>query len=335
MTELLVEPSLQSLQKQGIFVDSVTKTYRGGKVRALSNLSLEIKPGEAFGLVGPNGAGKTTFLSCLMGFLKIDAGQILIDGRAPDDLATRRLVGYLPERLTFDRWMSGRDYLNYHHELAAMPATVRMADCERLLTRVELDPAAWLKPVRKYSRGMLQRLGFAQALIGAPRYLFLDEPASGMDPVGVMVVRDLLRQLKQEGMTIVLNSHQLDQIEHTCDRVAFLKDGTVVKIEDMRAAAVGDEYHTIRWLTDGGLDLGRDKLSKIVKSMELSMLDFENGQAKIVTNGGAQTALLVKALVLDGFPIVEVRQEDGRLERLFKRESPHHASAGNDGRSKK
>src|SRR5258708_40186396 len=111
MPELLAEPIPTNLQTQGVFVDAVTKTYKGGKVKALDNLSLHIKPGEAFGLVGPNGAGKTTFLSCLMGFLKIDSGRILIDGEAPDALSTRRIVGYLPEGLTFDRWMSGRDYL--------------------------------------------------------------------------------------------------------------------------------------------------------------------------------------------------------------------------------
>jgi ABC-2 type transport system ATP-binding protein len=327
MTELLVEPTTPSLQQQGIVVDSVTKTYRGGKVKALNNLSLTIKAGEAFGLVGPNGAGKTTFLSCLMGFLRIDSGKILIDGEEPDALSTRRIVGYLPERLTFDRWMSGRDYLNYHHELAGMPAGERLTACEKLLTRVELDPAAWLKPVRKYSRGMLQRLGFAQALIGNPRYLFLDEPASGMDPVGVMVVRNLLRQLKEEGMTIVLNSHQLDQIEHTCDSVAFMKEGSVFKIEDMRAATVGEEYHTVRWLTGGSTDLGREALEKIVKSIGLSILEFEEGKARFVTSGGAETASLVKTLVLEGVPVVEVVPQQSRLERLFKREAPVGAAA--------
>jgi len=321
MTETLAEPTVPKLENAGIFVKSVTKTYRGGKVKALNNLSLEVRPGEAFGLVGPNGAGKTTFLSCLMGFLRIDSGEITIDGQAPDDLATRRLVGYLPERLTFDRWMSGRDYLNYHHELAGMPANTRQADCEKLLTRVQLDPAAWVKPVRKYSRGMLQRLGFAQALIGSPRYLLLDEPASGMDPVGVMVVRDLLRQLKEEGMTILLNSHQLDQIESTCDRVAFLKDGTVIKIEDMRAATVGEEYHTIRWLIDNGADFSNESLSKIAAQAQAKVLEYENGQIKCVTEGSAATAELVKALVLGGVPIIEVRPDERRLERLFKQES--------------
>lgn len=321
MTELLAEPPSASLENAGIFVKSVTKTYRGGKIKALNNLSLEIRAGEAFGLVGPNGAGKTTFLSCLMGFLRIDSGEILIDGQAPDDLSTRRLVGYLPERLTFDRWMSGRDYLNFHHELAGMPAATRQTDCERLLTRVQLDPAAWVKPVRKYSRGMLQRLGFAQALIGGPRYLLLDEPASGMDPVGVMVVRDLLRELKSEGLAILLNSHQLDQIESTCDRVAFLKEGTVYKIEDMTAATVGEEYHTIRWLKDSNQDLSKEDFSKIGSDVGAKLLEFESGMARCVTTGGAETAALVKALVDNGIPIVEVRPEDRRLERLFKQES--------------
>lgn len=106
---------LEPLPSKGIVVSGITKTYKGGKVKALNNLSLEVLPGEALGLVGPNGAGKTTLLSCLMGFLRTDSGSILIDGEAPDALLTRRILGYLPERLTFDRWITGRDYMQFHH----------------------------------------------------------------------------------------------------------------------------------------------------------------------------------------------------------------------------
>jgi len=317
MTELLAEPLTPELETKGISVQSISKTYRGGRVKALQNLTLEIKPGEAFGLVGPNGAGKTTFLSCLMGFLKIDSGSISIDGKSPLALATRKKVGYCPERLTFDRWMSGRDYLNYHHELAGMPEASRSSDCESLLTRVQLDPSAWRTPVRKYSRGMLQRLGFAQALIGAPKYLFLDEPASGMDPVGVMLVRDLLRQLKAEGVTILLNSHQLEQIESSCDRVAFIKEGSVVKIENLRAASIGEQHHIVRWIAEG-CELDREALGKIIEPVGGTILEYQPGQAKLSCISGTVTAAMVKALILGGLPLTEIRPDEGRLERLFK-----------------
>jgi ABC-2 type transport system ATP-binding protein len=321
MTELLEErPIAELADAAGIVVDSVTKTYKGGKVKALDKLSLQIKPGEALGLVGPNGAGKTTLLSCLMGFLRIDSGSILIDGQAPDALTSRRIVGYLPERLTFDRWMTGRDYMQYHHELAGMPEATRRNDCEKLLTRVALDPSTWSVAVKKYSRGMLQRLGFAQALVGNPRYLLLDEPASGMDPSGVIIVRQLLRELKDDGLTFLLNSHQLDQIEKVCDRVAFLKGGTVSRVEDLRelSKAVEQEEHLIiRWLNQGETLLSAEDFGRVAQKEALAISEIGPDFARVSTAGSASTVSLIKALVLANFPINEVRPEDTRLERLF------------------
>ncbi len=319
MPELLDQRPINvpdSPARAGIFVENITKTYKGGKVKALNGLSLEIHPGEALGLVGPNGAGKTTLLSCLMGFLRIDSGSILIDGEAPDALTTRRLVGYLPERLTFDRWMTGRDYMQYHHELAGMPESTRKSDCEILLERVELPPSTWSMAVKKYSRGMLQRLGFAQALVGQPRYLLLDEPASGMDPSGVLIVRQLLKALKQDGLTILLNSHQLDQIEKVCDRVAFLQAGTVSRVEDMHVKIEQEENLIIRWLAEA-TDLGVEDFGRIAQKECLAIAEINQDFARVSTAGSAATVKLIKALVAADFPINEVRAEDTRLERLF------------------
>jgi ABC-2 type transport system ATP-binding protein len=209
----------------GIVVDGLCKTYRRREARALDGFSIEVRPGEILGLIGPNGAGKTTFLGCLLGFLEPDAGRIEIGGMAPDSLAVRRLVGYLPERLTFDRWMNARAFLRLHHELAEQPGESREEDVAAALMRVQIDSSAWDAGLDGFSRGMLQRLGLAQALIGRPRILLLDEPASGVDPAGVLHFRQLFRELRAEGVTIVLNSHQLDQIERVCDRVAFIASG--------------------------------------------------------------------------------------------------------------
>ena len=193
----------------GIQVEALTKTYRRGlageRVRALVDVSLTIAAGEAFGIIGPNGAGKTTFLGCLLGFLRPDAGRITIDGHAPDDLAIRSSTGYLPERLVLDRWMSGQQFLAYHHGLAGLPAGGRRAEVEGALERVGLDGEAAQRAIRRYSRGMLQRLGLAQAMLGRPRYLFLDEPASGVDPAGVVLFRRLLSDLTHQGVTVILN----------------------------------------------------------------------------------------------------------------------------------
>src|SRR5262249_11051236 len=152
-------------------VDGLHKRYPRAKAPALTDVSLRVEEGEIFGLIGPNGAGKTTFLGCLLGLLFPTQGTIRIDGRAPDDLDLRRATGYLPERLQFDRWMTGRGFLHFHHRLAGLPGARRAGDVEATLERVGLETARWDVAIKRYSRGMLQRLGMAQALLGGPRFL--------------------------------------------------------------------------------------------------------------------------------------------------------------------
>src|SRR5262245_53284366 len=146
-----------------IVVEQLVKTFRAGRVRALDGVTLALEPGEAIGIIGPNGAGKTTLFGCLLGFLRPDSGTVTIDGRAADDLVVRARTGYLPERLVMDRWMTGFDFLAYHHALARLPVATRRADCIGALERVGLDQDAGARSIRAYSRGMLQRLGLAQA----------------------------------------------------------------------------------------------------------------------------------------------------------------------------
>ena len=194
-----------------IVIDSLVKTYArgpgglGGSVRALDGVSLVVEHGETLGIIGPNGAGKTTLLGCLLGFLRLDSGTVRVDDREPDDLAIRAATGYLPERLVLDRWMTGRDFLRYHHALARLPASTRAPDVDAALARVGLEPPAWALRIGRYSRGMLQRLALAQAMLGRPRFLFLDEPVSGVDPTGVLLFRRLLSELSSTGCTIVIN----------------------------------------------------------------------------------------------------------------------------------
>lgn len=303
--------------RPGIKVENLVKTYRGGKKKALNGLSLLVEPGEAVGLIGPNGAGKTTFLSCLMGFLHFDSGTIEIDGEPPCSLTARRSVGYLPERLTFDRWMTGRDYMHYHHQLSGMPESSRKYDCEELLKRVELESLAWAQPVKKYSRGMLQRLGLAQALLGKPRYLLLDEPASGMDPGGVLVVRNLLKELRKEGLTIVLNSHQLDQIEKVCDRVVMIEGGFAKSIDEVSEPTLAITTISMRWLNHKEPHFGVEHFGAIAQKFALEIKEIENGLALLSFTNEAQVAALVKALVEKDFQIVSLAQVDNRLEKLF------------------
>jgi ABC-2 type transport system ATP-binding protein len=300
----------------GIVIDRLTKTYKGGKVKALNGLSLQINPGEAFGIVGPNGAGKTTLFGCLLAFLKCDSGSIRIDGMPPDALQVRRIIGYLPERLNFDSWMSGRDFLEYHHELAEQPAADRRATCDALLTSVALDPAAWALPIKRYSRGMLQRLGFAQAMIGNPKFLLLDEPASGVDPGGVLLLRKLMKDLKNKGVTIVLNSHQLDQVEKLCDRVAFIKAGQVEALDSMQGTALSINRFLVRW-NDFENQPSGEELKTLSESCATTILECQPDSATFGVQNPDVIAELLRAMFLRGYPIIHAAPQDNRLERFF------------------
>ena len=300
----------------GIVVDSLSKTYRGGMVRALDHVSLTIAPGEVFGVIGPNGAGKTTLFGCLLGFLRPDSGTVTIAGQAVDDLSVRAVTGYLPERLVMDRWMRGREFLAYHHALARLPKAERARDVDAALARVGLEADAGGKPVRKYSRGMLQRLGLAQALLGHPRWLFLDEPASGVDPAGVVLFRRLLAELKGRGVTVLLNSHQLDQVERVCDRVAYVSKGRVEAIETVSAGAGAARVLRVRWAA-GGTPHTREALSAIAERAGTALESVGATEARFAVTDDQAAARLLGALVAGGVPVIEASPEEGRLERLF------------------
>jgi ABC-2 type transport system ATP-binding protein len=304
----------------GIEVEGLSKTYNrhlaGERVQALADVSLAIRPGEVFGIIGPNGAGKTTFLGCLLGFLRPDGGRVTIDGMAADDLAVRRVTGYLPERLVLDRWMRGIDFLAYHHALAGLPAATRGAESAAALERVGLDRTAGERPIRKYSRGMLQRLGLAQALLGAPRYVFLDEPASGVDPAGVVLFRRLLSDLKGSGVTVVLNSHQLEQVERVCDRVAFVSGGRVQAVETLDAGAAATRVLRVRWPATAAA-VEREALERVAANAGVALTSQAAGEARFTVGDDAAATRTLQALLAAGVPVVEATPEEGRLERLF------------------
>jgi ABC-2 type transport system ATP-binding protein len=303
----------------GIEVVGLTKTYGRARTTALAGVSLEVEAGEIFGLIGPNGAGKTTFLGCLLGLLRATEGSIRIDGHEPDALAVRQVSGYLPERLQFDRWMTGRRFLAYHHCLAGLPARQRPADVAAGLRRVGLDPARWDTPVKKYSRGMLQRLGMAQALIGDPKFVFLDEPASGVDPAGVLAFREILADLKRRGATVILNSHQLDQLERVCDRVAYIEAGRIKNLENLRQPEQGRRLLTVRWLA-GGEPPG-ERLAAAAGQVGAQVVEAGSDQARLSVADDAQAAALLRALIEAGIAVVEAAPEGGRLEKFFRPET--------------
>jgi ABC-2 type transport system ATP-binding protein len=314
--------STESQNSQGIVVKDVVKTYKAGKVKALDQLSLIANSGEALGIIGPNGAGKTTLFGCLLAFLKVDSGSITIDGLPPDALETRSIVGYLPERLNFDKWMTGRQFMQFHYELAGLDPSTKGTVCDELLTKVALEQKSWDLLIKRYSRGMLQRLGFAQALLGRPRFLLLDEPASGVDPAGVLLLRRLMRELKAEGMTIILNSHQLEQVEKLCDRVVFIKHGKVDAVEDLKQGHTESCRYIIKWksrddsLGTAALD-GTTALDDIATRFEAELIESQNNLAVFNMPHIDAVADTLAVMIEQGFRIIEATPQDNRLERFF------------------
>jgi ABC-2 type transport system ATP-binding protein len=206
--------------------EALRKQY-GGKL-AVRDLTLSVPRGEVFGFLGPNGAGKTTSMKMLLGLVRPSAGRGRLLGAPLGDTRSRARVGYLPEHFAFHEWLHGRELLRFHGRLLGVASGALETRIDALLRRLELAEAGE-RCLREYSKGMKQRIGLAQALLGEPQLVFLDEPTSGLDPLGRRLVRDVIRELKAGGTTVFLNSHLLSEVEVTCDRVAFVRDGCVVR----------------------------------------------------------------------------------------------------------
>lgn len=226
-----------------IEIDNLTRDYETGflrkkRVRALDGLSLKIERGQIFGFLGANGAGKTTTLKILMRLIYPTAGTARILDRDISDVAMHAHIGYLPENPYFYDYLTAREFMDYCGELFGVERSTRKRRTEDLLTRVNLEQKSWDRQLRKFSKGMLQRVGLAQALVNDPEIVFLDEPMSGLDPVGRREVRDLIAGLRTQGKTVFMCSHILSDIEVLCDSVAILKQGRLAhagSIDELRA----------------------------------------------------------------------------------------------------
>jgi ABC-2 type transport system ATP-binding protein len=295
----------------GIRVEALTKAYRPfGAVRpVLKGIDLTIAPGEVVGLIGPNGAGKTTLMSCIVGFLNADTGSITIDGRSNDDLDVRRRTGFVPERMNFDRRATGGAFLRYMARLAGVPRA-RVGDrVDELLQRLALTEAQ-NRRLSQYSRGMLQRIGMAQALVLDPDFLFLDEPTSGLDPNGVFLVRDLIAEEKARGAAVLLNSHQLAEIEKVCDRVVFLNGGVIAREEALR---------DITRITIAVTLLAGSYDPSAVEAVAGSAPKDDVVIASVDTEG--DVAQLVSRIVGSGAGVIDVRRRTADLESIFRGEA--------------
>ncbi len=299
-----------------IVAQSLVKSYGRTKTKALDGINLSINEGECFGLIGPNGAGKTTLMSCFLALVRPDEGTVTIGGVRPDDLAVRSICGFMPERPNFEYWMTAREFVKYHHILSLRPSTTLDQDVDETLRLVELDPQAWTRKVHKFSRGMLQRVGLAQALIGKPKILFLDEPGSGMDPPGVALLRNILTELKAQNVTVILNSHHLDEMERVCDRVAFIRSGKIEAIESLDRKEDDEHKLFIRWLLNGSA-VTSETLSKAATKTSTHLLESGENWGRFSVGDTRAAANLIRELVTSGVEVQAATPEHSSLERFF------------------
>ena len=280
-----------------------------GSTLAVSDLSLQVGEGEIFGFLGPNGAGKTTAIKMLLALVEPTAGTARVLGAPLGDRATRARIGFLPEHFRFHETLTATELLRFHGRLYGLRGASLDARVDRLLTRVDLVDAAD-RPLRGYSKGMLQRVGLAQALLNDPQLVFLDEPTSGLDPLGRLLVRSIIDELRADGATVFLNSHLLGEVEATCDRVVFVKRGRVV--EERRLSAP-TELVDVELRVGGVTAAILDGLSRFGTNIVQPRPDL----IALRTGNDATVPAIVSWLVHEGVQIHAVQPRRKSLEDVF------------------
>ena len=280
----------------------------GDKV-AVEDLTLSVERGEVFGFLGPNGAGKTTSVKMLLNLITPTGGEGWLFGAPLDDADIRARVGFLPEHFRFHDWLSAAEFLTLHADLYHIPRNTARPRILELLDLVGLIPHAD-KKLRQFSKGMLQRIGLAQALLNQPDLVILDEPTSGLDPVGRRLVRDIIRDLRQRGTTVFLNSHLLSEVEITCDRVAFIKHGRVIRISPLKNLVEGELSVEVR-----ARNLSPEIVAGLSRWSQSMRADGEH--LTLTLDGEGDLPAINRYLVEQGVDVYALRPQHISLEDLF------------------
>ena len=256
---------------------NLTKDYRDfwgrQKVRALKALDLDVREGEIFGLLGPNGSGKTTTIKLILGLLFPTSGEALVFGKKASDVSKNERIGYLPEESYLYKFLNAEETLDFYGRLFDMTPAERKQRVEELINMVGLD---WAKrrQLKEYSKGMTRRIGLAQALINDPELIVLDEPTTGLDPIGTREMKDLILKLKSEGKTVVMCSHLLADVQDVCDRIAILYQGDLKELGRVDSLLKVRDVTQIR--AQGLSDAAKQEIEEVIKRHDAKVLGIEN-----------------------------------------------------------
>ena len=304
-----------------VLTADLRKVYRTGfwlnqKIVSLKSCSVKVYKGETFGLLGPNGAGKTTLLKLLLGIIRPSSGKGLLLGQPLGDRSTKQLIGYLPENPYLYDYLTGWEFLQLAAGLFQIPQSLQRDRIPQLLELVGLSLTdARKKPMRRYSKGMLQRVGMAQALINDPELIFLDEPMSGLDPIGRYQMREIILSLKTAGKTIFFNSHVLSEVEQICDRVAILSQGEIICSGSLNELLGSDNTYHIK---------GRGGDSEVLKQW-ISNLAFESDGTWQGTLQEDYYDFLASVRLMNG-QIISMNLARSSLEDFFMQQLHHNKS---------
>ena len=306
-----------------IQLDELTKIYhtglKRGNITALNEVSLSVPQGEIFGLLGPNGAGKTTMVKILLGITSASSGRAWLNGLPVSDPSARQKVGYLAESHQFPHHLTGADLLRLAGKLSGMEAEERENRIDELLPKVGMDRWADVK-LKRYSKGMLQRIGLAQAMINDPDLLLLDEPTDGVDPVGKADIRKVLEKLRSEGKTIFLNTHLLAEVEPIADRVAILSKGRLMKVDTVKNLTRRGSQYEIK------AHIGHHIIEVPEKAGRVLKVSTEHLIVEVVSDAALNE--IIDRVRLKEILITEVRPLTVSLEQSFFEAIDHRPEAG-------
>jgi ABC-2 type transport system ATP-binding protein len=311
---------MSAIEITGLSKDYPTGFLHLKRVRALDGLSLTVERGEIFGFLGGNGAGKTTAIKILMRLMTPTAGAVRILDHDTNDHWVRARIGYLPEQPYFYDYLTARELLEYCAELFGYSRADRRARAVALLRRVHLDEAAWNRQLRKFSKGMLQRVGLAQALVNDPELVVLDEPMSGLDPIGRRQVRDLIAGLRHSGVTVFFSSHIIADIEVLCDRVAILQKGRLAHLGRLDELRGRDDSGGHLEITVEGVAL--PVLEDALRKVDRAQVTATPSGARIDVPSEAMVDQALEAARACGARLVSVQPVRQSLEDLFVPEGP-------------